>query len=181
MSVTFVASTGSTTASTSVLSATGSFEISGASRCDDIAGLLRDRDKAGDERGVAAHDLACADHDDDLAFPRVADVCHERLGACLYGAPSRRARPGEAAGGADQADRGRAGRRGFEKRASRIACHAFLPRERDGACLAGTYEVRRSRGSPSRTDCRLWDRLRVVAGSERSPRRTRRGSTWTPA
>src|SRR5438093_3145466 len=129
MSVTFVASTGSTTASTSVLSATGSFEISGASRCDDIASLLRDRDKAGDERGVAAHDLACADHDDDLAFPNVADVGDEGFGAGLDGPLRRGGRPGQTTAGAHQADRSRTGGCGFEKRASRTGCHAFLQKD----------------------------------------------------
>src|SRR6266508_6714887 len=136
MSVTFVGSLGSTKAYTSVLSATGSLEISGASRCDDIASLLRDRDEPGDEPGVAANDLVCADHDDDLALPRVADIGDQRRGAAPDRTLRRGARAGEVAAGADQADGSGSGCRGLEKRASRIACHAFLPKT---LCWSGRY------------------------------------------
>src|SRR6266508_2001190 len=147
MSVTFVGSLGSTKAYTSVLSATGSLEISGASRCDDIASLLRDGDEARDEPGVAARDLSCTDHDDDLALAGVPDVGDQWFGARSDRALRRRTRPGDAAGGAGDADCRRTGCRGFEERASRVACHAFLPKWLGGVGLRGTYVRATTTGS----------------------------------
>src|SRR4051812_38896221 len=69
-----------TKAYTSVLSADGSFEISGASRCDDISGpsaLGRAREgtrQASDQSLVLDHDFVSLDHQCHLAFADVVDV-----------------------------------------------------------------------------------------------------------
>src|SRR5262245_13454455 len=83
MRVTVSGLSGLTKAYTSVLSATGSFEISGASRCDDIvvsssvAGGAR---QASYEVGVVVRDFLGADHDRDVAGGGVSDVHDQRAG-----------------------------------------------------------------------------------------------------
>src|SRR5438477_448816 len=78
MIVTFDVSFGSTNAYRSVLSATGSLEISGASRCDDIDSLLRDGAETSDEGRVSTDHLAVADHHDDLAARGIGHVGDDR-------------------------------------------------------------------------------------------------------
>src|ERR1700734_263625 len=83
MSVTVSGWSGLTNAYTSVLSATGSLEISGASRCDDIA-LPPLPGGAGDPGGqvtVAYPGLGGTGEQLDVAGPQVADVQYERAGA----------------------------------------------------------------------------------------------------
>src|SRR4051812_8267200 len=68
-----------TNAYVSVLSATGSLLIAGASRCDDIPRLLPCRpQQLGHERAVPEHDLSLLDEHPDLAPRRVAHVDHHR-------------------------------------------------------------------------------------------------------
>src|SRR2546425_771872 len=86
MMVTVSGCSGLTKAYVSVLSATGSFEISGASRWDDMRFLLSDGGLrlvrgAGDaahQVGVVDRDLLAAGHDGELAAARIADVGDER-------------------------------------------------------------------------------------------------------
>src|SRR5262252_4652483 len=107
MSVTLSGRSGLTNAYTSVLSATGSFEISGASRCEDMADLSGRGEgpgDSGDARGevVVVHDdLLLADHDGDLSGVGVADVRDQRLGV-----PTARDRRSVRAGACPARDRG---------------------------------------------------------------------------
>src|SRR5882762_6618990 len=80
ISVTVSGWSGLTNAYTSVLSATGSFEISGASRCEDMVPPSTDRaGEPGSEFAVGDQDLTMADHDCELAGLDVLHVHHERL------------------------------------------------------------------------------------------------------
>src|SRR5262245_17013520 len=92
--VTVFGRSGLTNAYRSVLSATGSFEMPGASRCDDMGdpplclGVRRVRERsavggADDpscEVGVAMHDLLVPDHQPHLAARALAHVREDRLG-----------------------------------------------------------------------------------------------------
>src|SRR5207237_1267341 len=78
MIVTVLGSSGETNAYVSVLSATGSLLVAGASRWDDMSCLLlcRARDLRG-ELTVADGDFAFAGHDRD---PVVVYICHDWFG-----------------------------------------------------------------------------------------------------
>src|SRR5689334_4949693 len=105
MIVTVPGSSGDTNAYTSVLSATGSLLIAGASRWDDISSgslLRRAGDPGGDLAIVQLH-LALTRHHRDLSGVGLADVGHDgsrcgcRVGVGLVGdqrADDRRARRG---------------------------------------------------------------------------------------
>src|SRR3954471_9862134 len=76
MPVTLSGGSGLTNAKTSLLSPAGSFEISGASRCEDISALLS-VEVAGQGAGqgaVADDDLALPAHQPDLPAVEVPDV-----------------------------------------------------------------------------------------------------------
>src|ERR1700733_8850999 len=79
MSVTVSGLSGLTNAYTSVLSATGSLEISGASRCDDMRLPHRNRSgQPGGQRGVVNLGPAGAGEDLQLARAGVAEVHDDR-------------------------------------------------------------------------------------------------------
>src|SRR6202521_316470 len=81
MRVTVLGASGLTNAYRSVLSATGSLAMAGASRCDDISLPLRRRGvQAHGEVGVANNEPLRADEERDLAGGEVADVSDEGAG-----------------------------------------------------------------------------------------------------
>src|ERR1700693_478222 len=97
MSVVVSGRSGLTNAYRSVLSATGSFEMPGASRWDDMSCLRRrlsgDAKEARDEGRIVVDDLRPADEDRDLAGRGIADVgddvAPQRAQVCGVGLGSR--------------------------------------------------------------------------------------------
>src|SRR5690348_12228149 len=81
---------GETNAYVSVPSATGSLEISGASRWDDISLASRGVEDAGHEVAVLDDHLALADEQPDLGKPVVLDVGDDRLAGAVLVGPGRR-------------------------------------------------------------------------------------------
>src|SRR5215470_20117635 len=94
MRVTVSGQSGLTNANTSVLSATGSLAISGASRCDDIPNLplLNGPRQLGGQGGVTEPHLAGPGEDLKLSGGSVPQVHHEGTGVRRPGGHRRRGR-----------------------------------------------------------------------------------------